>query len=202
VKGVSLWLSDIPLNLEHLFADYFESEAIYHVKIGGNFPEGSLLNSNESKLRPLGVKLDAAQLLMETGDLIWSMDEFLKKASDFAPTLVLIKMKNGTECGGLAGVPWPNNGWAADPTRDSFIFSLGATPARFDLVIPKWALFGMGFGFQFGSRSGELFVSSDGHGCSSARQGAYAGPREPGQLIGGTAGDYQQPYERWELWRL
>jgi hypothetical protein len=42
---------------------------------------------------------------MEMNGLLWTMDEFRTKAGGFALTLVLIKMKNGTECGGVAGVP-------------------------------------------------------------------------------------------------
>jgi hypothetical protein len=68
---------------------------------------------------------------MEMSRLNWSMDEDRAKAGDFAPTLLLIKMKNGTECGGVAGVPWPKNcEVAADYSKKSIIFSLGTTPAR------------------------------------------------------------------------
>jgi hypothetical protein len=159
------------------------------------------LKSSEEKLRALGVNLTAPQLLMEKGSLKWWMDEFLEKAGDFAPTLVLIKLKNGTECGGVAGVPWPKSGRAADPAKGSFIFSLGATPARFDLVKPDEALYSGQGGFEFGVYS-DLFVTNDGGCCGSFGEGNYAGPREKGQLVGGTGDDYRQPYERWELWRL
>jgi hypothetical protein len=130
------------------------------------------------------------------------MDEFLTKAGDFAPTLVLIRMENGTVCGGVAGVPWPKT-WkaAADPAKGSFLFSLGGTPARFDLVNPKQALrCGITF-FGFGDDGGDLFVWNSGKGCGSEGEMAYSGPREAGQLVG-TDGDGDQPYERWELWRL
>jgi hypothetical protein len=50
-----------------------------------------LLNSSESEVKALGVNLTEPQLLIEMDELEWSMDEFLKKAADFAPTLVLIK---------------------------------------------------------------------------------------------------------------
>jgi hypothetical protein len=166
------------------------------------FPAGSLLEKNEAKLSGLGVSLRAPELLMEMEELKWSMGEFLKKAADFAPTLVLIKMKNGTECGGVAGVPWPKEGaTAADPAKGSFIFSLGATPARFDLVDPVNAVFCTTWGFGFGY-SCDLFVCSDGRGCGSCGQRHYAGPHEKGQLIGATPEAHRQPYERWELWRL
>jgi hypothetical protein len=134
-KGTSLWHSDIPLTLDRPFADYFEPDGIYHVKLAGNYPEGSLMTFNETKLKRLGVNLSDPRLLMEVGTSEWSMAEFLEKARDFAPTLALIEMENGTQCGGAAGVPWPEIGEvAADPEHCSFIFSLGAAPTRFDLV--------------------------------------------------------------------
>jgi hypothetical protein len=203
VTGVSLWYCDVQLNFGHLFADYFEPETVYYVKVGGNFPDGTLLDSNETKLKLIGVTPIAPELLMEVSELEWSMDEFVKKAGNFAPTLVLIKMKNGTECGGVAGVPWPEKKMvAADPAKGSFIFSLGATPTRFDLVKPEHALYRDGLMVEFGYGSNDLFILNDGSGCCSREQGAYAGPRGKGQLVGGTADFWIQKYERWELWRL
>jgi hypothetical protein len=112
-------------------------------------------------------------------------------------------MKNGMECGGVAGVQWPKQyESAADPAEGSFIFSLGATPARFDLINPERALdCSEGF-FGFGYYGSDLFVWGNGDGCGSDGEASYAGPRETGQLVGGTARAYKQPYERWELWRL
>jgi hypothetical protein len=112
---------------------------------------------------------------MEMEELKWSMDEFLEKASDFAPTLVLIRLKNGTECGGVAGVPWPKTlKIAADPAKGSFIFSLGATPARFDLVESERALHCRHTSFVFGYDSSDLYVTSG--GVSGSRdEGDYAG---------------------------
>jgi hypothetical protein len=172
------------------------------MKLEGNIPDGTLLKSSESKVRSLGVNLTAPQLLMEMEELEWSMYEFWEKAADFAPTLVLIKMKNGTLCGGVAGVPWPKRGKAADPAKGSFIFSLGATPARFDLVNPARALRCGEMVFVFGDGGDDLYIWNDGDGCGSNGEGAYAGPRQRGQLIGGTAEAFKQAYERWELWRL
>jgi hypothetical protein len=201
-EGVSLWYSDIRLNSDQLFADHFEPDAIYQVKTEGNCTEGTLMNSSSVNLTALGVNLKAPELLMEMEELEWDMDEFLKKASDFAPTLVLIKMRNGTLCGGVAGVPWPKSGMAAaDPAKGSFIFSLGTPPIRFDVVKAERAL-ACGGGFGFGYGTCDLCVWSNGHGCCSAGQGDYAGPRETGRLVGGTARDCYEPYERWELWRL
>jgi hypothetical protein len=201
VKGASLWYSDIELNCGHLFADYFEPERVYEVMVDGHIPKGTLLRTDKAKLQPLGVKLDSPQLLMEMEELKWSMDEFRKKAGDFAPTLVLVKMKNGTVCGGVAGVPWPKSVWAADPAKDSFIFTLGATPARFDLVDPGKALYRCDDFFGFGDGGNDMYLWG-GDGCASFGQVSYAGPREKGQFIGGTAETWCQPYERWELWHL
>jgi hypothetical protein len=168
-------------------------------------PADSLLMKNDAKLRALGVKTTDPELLMVMRERKWSMDEFLKKAGDFAPTLLLTKMKNGTECGGVAGVPWPKQDDEAggDPAKGSFIFSLGETPARFDLITPEQALFNGVAYFGFGpNNGGDLTVWSEGNGCGSWGQRAYAGPREMGQLVGGTTAAYYQPYEVWELWRL
>jgi hypothetical protein len=130
------------------------------------------------------------------------------KAADFAPTQVLIKTTNGTECGGVAGVPWPKGMFAtaADPAKGSFIFSLGATPARFDLVNSDKALYCYNDWFGFGYLGDDLYVWSNGDGCGSCDehvdgQSAYTGPRGQGQLVGATVSE-REPYERWELWRL
>jgi hypothetical protein len=42
---------------------------------------------------------------MERRELQWSLKEFQEKAGNCAPIPVLIKMKDGTECGDIAGVP-------------------------------------------------------------------------------------------------
>jgi hypothetical protein len=175
-------------------------------KAAREIPADSLLKRNEAKLAKLGVKLTAPELLMEMRELRWDMKKFLEKVGEFAPTLVLIKLQNGVECGGVAGVPWPKiNRGAADPAKGSFIFSLGAKPARFKIVKADDALFCSDIWFAFGAPNGsELCVRGDGRGCGSWGQGVYAGPREVGQLVGGKKDpkEYWQKYERWELWRL
>jgi hypothetical protein len=56
--------------------------------------------------------------------------------------------------------------------------------------------------FGFGNFGEDLVIFNDGDGCCSGREGAYAGPREWGQLVGGSAEELFEAYERWELWRL
>jgi hypothetical protein len=132
-------------------------------------------------LSQLGVKLTSPELLMEKSDLKWKMDEFEQKVGCAAPTL-LIEMQNGTECGGVAGVPWPSCGSVVkDPSKVSCIFSLGATPTRFGLVDSEnRAITAWSSGFEFGgSDFVDLAVWTNGWGCQSAGQRYYAGPRAP-----------------------
>jgi hypothetical protein len=166
---------------------------------------------------------------MEKGYLRLKMDEFLQKVGDIAPTLLLVEMEHGTECGGVAGVPWPKgtgakdpskvslvfslgatSPWPApyaaakDPSKVSCIFSLGATPTRFGLVsADDQAIRSWWNAFGFGGRSGgaELAVGSDGWGCIARGQKCYAGPPGVGSLIGTSPSSYGR-YARWELWRL
>jgi hypothetical protein len=76
MKSASLWYSEVELNYDHLFADYYEPDGVYQVKVGGNIQEATLLKSSESKVRSLGVNLTAPQLLMEVEESERSMDEF------------------------------------------------------------------------------------------------------------------------------
>jgi hypothetical protein len=146
--------------------------------IPAEIPGGSLLARNQAKLMRLGVEFSKPELLMEKRDLRWEMDEFRQKVGSNAPTLLLVEMKNGTECGGVAGVPWPPEGTdAKDPWRVSCIFSLDATPARYDLVrADNWAICSWRDAFGFGSSSGsDLAVMGNGHGCVAWAQKCYAG---------------------------
>jgi hypothetical protein len=131
-------------------------------------PAGSLLDRNEAKLTQLGVELSNPQLLMEKRELKWEMDEFQQTVGTIAPTLLLVEMQNGTECGDVASVAWPPKDIVAkDPSKVSCIFSLGATPTRFSLVsadnqaIRSWC---NGFGFSSGARD-DLVIVGDGNGC-------------------------------------
>jgi hypothetical protein len=171
--------------------------------IMAEIPAGSLLGRHYPDLTQLGGEFSKPELLMEKRDLTWEMDEFLQKVGSIAPTLLLVEMKNGTECGGITGVPWPpvcND--AKDPSKVSCIFSLGATPTRFSLVRPDdQAIRSRSDGFGFGT-CGEydLAILDDGS-CYSQGEKCYAGPRGWGALIG-TSPSYFGPYARWELWRL
>jgi hypothetical protein len=136
--------------------DLFEPDAELVLHIGLEVAAGTLLARNRAKLRQLCVKLSKPELLVERRELKQEMDEFLQKAGSIAPTLLLVEMQNGTECGGVAGVAWPpEDADAKDPSKVSCIFSLGAAPTRFGLVRPdNWAIRSWSDAFGFGSRAG------------------------------------------------
>jgi hypothetical protein len=167
-------------------------------------PAGTLLARNHAKLSQLGVEFWKPELLIEKRDLKWKMDELWQKVGSVAPTLLLVEMRNGTECGGVAGVPWPPK-WtdAKDRSKLSCIFSLGAIPSRFGLVsADNQAIRSWRSGFGFGSEAGyDLVVVGDGQTCLAQGPRCYAGPRGVGSLIG-TSLSWNGLYARWELWRL
>jgi hypothetical protein len=158
----------------------------------------SLLQQSEPKLQTLGVRFEAPVLVMRVSDQFWNIDNFRNKANGIAPTLLLIKLKNGVECGGVADVPWINPGTAV-PGEGSFIFSLGDHPRRFDLIKSEKAVVHGSVFFGFGE---DLRVWSNGWGCSSAGEVCYAGPRNRGQIMEAPAGADFREYEYWELWSL
>jgi hypothetical protein len=139
---------------------------------------------------------------MEKRELKWEMDEFRQKVGGIAPTLLLVEMQNGTECGGVAGVPWPKDTEARDPSMVSCIFSFGSTPTRFGLVSSdSQAIHSWRDGFGFGSWAGFDLVILDGGGCYAEGGKCYAGPPGAGSLVGTSPSRYG-PDARWELWRL
>jgi hypothetical protein len=90
---------------------------------------------------------------------------------------------------------------SGDPAKGSFIFSLGANPARLDLVKPEQALSCASGSDGFGEGCYDLIVWSEGGGCCSlglrcyAEKGqlqrGYAGLREKGQLTGHATESFQ-----------
>jgi hypothetical protein len=218
--GVAKWiLKDARLRAREVVREFANEHRLIDVILGmadlppaeeeppmlAETPAGSLLARNVAKLTQLGVELSKPELLMEKRDSTWRMDEFHQKVGNASPTLLLVEMENGTECGGVAGVAWPPTGTEAkDPSRISCLFSLGATPTRFGLVSADNQAIRSGWGgFAFGSfgHGAELVIWGDGDGCSACGQACYAGPRGQGTLIG-TSPSCKGRYVRWELWRV
>jgi hypothetical protein len=130
-KGVSIWSSDIRLDGEHPFADYFEPEATYVIKLVNDLPESSLMLTSSEKLEGFGIDLTNAKLLMEVKAGPFDMEGFVTKVvePEMNPTVLLLEWQPGFVVGGFAGVPWPKReslfgSFAADPEKKSFIFSL------------------------------------------------------------------------------
>jgi hypothetical protein len=147
-KGVSIWCSDRRLECGDLFVDYFEPEAIYVIKLGDDFPEGSLMLSSSEKLGGFGIDLTNAKLLMDVKAGPFDMEEFVTKVveAEVNLTLPLLEWKPDFVVGGFAAVPWPKDEselgetgfFAGDPAKKSFIFSLKPNARRFNLVRGTW----------------------------------------------------------------
>jgi hypothetical protein len=127
-NGISIWSSDIRLDCAHLFADHFEPEATYAIKLVKDFPKGSLMLTSSEKVEGFGIDLTNAKLLMDVKVGPFDMGEFVTKVvePEVNPTVLLLEWQPGFVVGGFAGVPWPkdDDSCAADAEKKSFIFSL------------------------------------------------------------------------------
>jgi hypothetical protein len=203
-KGHSIWYSDVRLNCDHPFADYFEPEAIYAIKLAIDFPEGSLMLNASEKLEGFGIDLTKAKLLMDVKGR-FDMEEFVTKVvePEASPTVLLLEWQPGFVVGGLAALPWPKREsqgaqrcYAADPEKKSFMFSLEPKARRFDLVRADKALLrwtdGNWRSFKFGN---DLYVSDDGD-CAG-QSTSYSGERDDGSFP-----KHHFKFTRFELWAL
>jgi hypothetical protein len=147
----------------------------------------------------VGVKLAASATLLSHATGKFSM-EVWNATEGVAPTLVLIETEAGMVAGGVAAVPWPIEDDAEDPTMTSFIFGLGASPVRYDLIQPGGAIGADGVGFGFG-RHYELDAMADGT-CTAreGRSGSDYGLTNGACLFGASC--TKVPMGRVEVWML
>jgi hypothetical protein len=168
---------------------------------------GTLLHANSDALVGLGIsKASSPQLLLSKGAGRWDIRDFKAVAIGKARTLLLIESEFGAVCGGFAAAPWPAKDYVGqgDSTMASFIFCLGATPQRFDLLAcgrnsVGWWGEGVGEGVVFGL--GDLYVSCDGSLWVEQRARSYDGTGRVLERFTGTADDHAA-VARWELWQL
>jgi hypothetical protein len=133
-----------------------------------------------------------------------SMNAFIDAAKGRARTLTLVETENGGSiCGGYLDVPWVEEGYASDPGRGSFIFTLknhlGVPPTKFvqkrdDYVAQVWR----GHFFCFGNGEG-FTVSQDSRMLCSDR--VYEAPGQGVALFNGDGGGLFRA-ARWELWEV
>jgi hypothetical protein len=133
-----------------------------------------------------------------------SVDAFIDVAKGRARTLTFVETENGDSiCGGYLDVPWVEDGYASDPGRRSFIFTLrnplGVPPTKFaqrqdDGADNAWR----GRRFRFGD--GEGFVVCQ--GVPTLYSGdAYEAADQGVALFNGDGGGVFRA-ARWELWEV
>jgi hypothetical protein len=202
--GISMWSSCLRLDCNHLFADHFEPETTYEIKLVDGFREGGLMQNSCEKLEGFGIDLTNAKSLMAVNGP-FDMEEFVTKVAEpeVNPTVLLLEWQPGFVIGGFAGVPWPKDEgllgvYMGDPEGKSFIFSLEPEAERFDLFVTEHALLRVKHwrwrGFEFGDDLG-VFDNGNCTGCSSV----YAGSRDDGSFPIGFRG---VRFTRFELWAL
>jgi hypothetical protein len=192
-------------NAPDSFAEVFEPDEIYLIKVGTVFPDQSLMARCASQLGGFGLDLSDARLLLQRPAGPFDFQEYVSKVVEprHARTVLLVEWKSGSITGGFAGVPWPTEPrlvWAVDTQRSSFVFSLESRAVRFELKDAQKALVrgkcdvrsGVGFG------DADLDIYSDGTGgCFGPK--SFGGPREARDAF--PKGNHA-PFVRFEIWML
>jgi hypothetical protein len=133
-----------------------------------------------------------------------SVNAFIDAAKGRAKTLTFVETENGGSiCGGYLDVPWVEDGWANDPGRRSFIFTLrnhlGVPPTKFAQKRDYWVAYAWRDSrFRFGD--GEGFVVCQGDPTLWNGQ-AYEAPGQGVTLFNGDEGGVFRA-ARWELWEV
>jgi hypothetical protein len=187
-------LCGVRLGMNDSLVDYFEPDEMFVLHIGPQVAPGTLLAENARAVESLPINLQVAELLLAKGAGEWPFDEFRAKVIGAAPLIVLVEFAGGV-CGGFAAVPFPaREGWAADSTSSSFLFSLRPTAARYplkDKANDKLEALKLGtMSFKFGDQG--LTIWNDGD--MLRRVDTYAVPS-------GWARWYVK-FTRFEVWRV
>jgi hypothetical protein len=143
------------LDMEHLFADYFEPDQIFVIGFDQIIP-GSVASAFSPVLKEWLGAPAPLQLLFKSSDAS-DVKGFHRACDRKANTLVIVHSKEGNIFGGFAVPAWDSStdDWKADPTQLSFIFLLkntfGDPPTRFPMkstngTIWCFAIHGPSFG--------------------------------------------------------
>jgi hypothetical protein len=133
-----------------------------------------------------------------------SVNAFIAAAKGLAKTLTFVETENGGSiCGGYLDVAWVADGYASDPSRRSFIFTLknhfGVPPTKFTKKRGGEAAYtSRGYRFSFAYKEG-FSVCYDYENLSVGE--IYEAPRQGAALFNG---DDQGKFRaaRWELWEV
>jgi hypothetical protein len=169
-------------------------------------PENSLANAYSEEVRAWLPDATEMKLVArhEGRDNGMSVNAFVKAAKGLAKTLTFVETENGGSiCGGYLDVEWVDGGYAKDPDRRSFIFTLknhlGVPPTRFGQKRDEdAALRAQRHGFYFGLNEGFDVVS---YAAGLRSGGGYDAPDQGVFLF---HGDDNGAFcvARWELWEV
>jgi hypothetical protein len=150
------------LDMEHLFADYFEPDQIFILHFDQIVPD-SVASAFSPVLKAWLGATAPLQLLLKTSDPT-DVGGFHRACDGKANTLVIVRSKEGNIFGGFAVPAWGSSSpgdayWKSDPTKLTFIFVLkntfGDPPTRFPKKDNGHAIFCWGdYGPVFGGESG------------------------------------------------
>jgi hypothetical protein len=133
-----------------------------------------------------------------------SVNAFVEAANGRAKALTFVETENGRSiCGGYLDVAWVEGGYAKDPGRRSFIFTLKnhleVSPARFEQTRDEYAAFMARWGaFYFGVK--EAFKLAP-YADSLQSGKTYEAPDQGVALFhGDDSGVFRAA--RWELWEV
>jgi hypothetical protein len=139
------------------------------------------------------------------GRSVASVNAFIDAARGRAKTLTFVETENGGSiCGGYLDVAWVEGGYAHDPGRRSFIFTLrnhlGVFPTKFAQKRDAMAAYSWrSASFRFGEYGEGLSVEPGRNALSSGR--TYEGPCQGVALFNGDA-CWEFRAARWELWEV
>ena len=204
----TLWLHDVLLGGRELFADYYEPDETYLLKVHIAFFEGSLAYSFVEVLKSGRPTMTKTTLLLKgRGREPGSIDEFIAHAVGHVNTFVIIETADQkTICGGFAAPAWVASGESADPDCESFMFLLQNAEGKAPMKFPKTphgpaVMTNPGANVCFGHWNG-VAIATNGEWTPDFAS-AYERRGETAAVFGGRGNERGGGFQagRWELWQ-